>query len=352
MFYKSILRPILFRFSPERIHTLTYTMLRVAFRLPLTSALLRRILLLSPPELQREFWGLHFPNPIGLPAGFDKEALLADRVRNLGFGFTEVGTVTPRPQPGNPKPRLFRLPKDQALINRMGFNSCGVEQVAKRLASKRKHHIPIGGNIGKNTATANEEAPQDYLLGMRSLYPLVDFFVVNISCPNVKNLCELQSDTAIHSLLTTLTQEREQQDLYRPILLKISPDQTEETLKHVVHLSLEQGIDGFIVANTTTSRAHLNTCAERIEEIGNGGLSGKPLFAQTLRTVKWAREAAGAGVPIIGVGGIGTGEEALQVLQAGASLIQLYTGFIYNGPLAVRSINRYLHKHHNEIPKW
>lgn len=352
MLYPKIVRPLLFLLSPERVHRIVYTALRAAFSLPITSAAMRSVLMVQSPSLQRNLMGLSFPNPVGLPAGFDKEGYLADGMRNLGFGFMEVGTVTPLPQPGNPRPRLFRLSTDRALINRMGLNSDGVERVAHRLAHRRGYRIPVGGNIGKNSATENSSASADYLQGMRVLYPLVDFFVINISCPNVRNLCELQSDTPLQEILRTVTEERGRQRLYRPILLKISPDQSQEAVASMVHLALRAGADGFVVANTSTNRSALATDASRLAAIGAGGLSGSPLFRQALQCVRWTREAAGASVPIIGVGGVNTGAEALEMLRAGASLIQLYTGFIYGGPFVVRRINRFLVKHANEIPTW
>lgn len=352
MLYKHIIRPLLFRIPPERIHALTMRLLRIALRLPITSRILHCSYNIRSKALSREFWGLHFPNPIGLPAGFDKGAHLASNICNLGFGFTEIGTVTPKPQPGNPKPRIFRLPDDQALINRMGFNSEGAERIAQRLAKHRRHRIPVGGNIGKNTATDNAAAAQDYATCMRALYPLVDYFVVNVSCPNVSNLRDLASEGALLEIVDAVVAERDRQKLFRPILLKLSPDQQAPTLKMVVQAALQHGIDGFVITNTTTSRLDLKTPQQRIRQIGNGGLSGAPLREKSLQCVQWTRQAAGPGVPIIGVGGITSGPDALAMLQAGASLVQIYTGLIYQGPAAAKKINRYLLKHLHDIPSW
>lgn len=293
-----------------------------------------------------------FKGYVGLAAGFDKAGTLLDQAACVGFSFMEVGTITPRPQPGNPKPRLFRLPKDHALINRMGFNSPGVVSVEKRLAKKRNHRIPIFANIGKNTTTANEKASEDYLEVFSRLYPIVDGFVVNVSCPNVQSLCDLQSAESLGALLSPLMQFRERQMLYRPILLKLGPDTSPDSIASVVHTAQTLGIDAFVASNTTNSRDSLSTDKPTLDRIGRGGLSGAPLLQPALSLVKKIRESATPGTPIIGVGGIARGEEALAMLKAGASLIEIFTGFIYEGPATARRINQYLIRHQAEIPNW
>lgn len=299
-----------------------------------------------------ELWDIPFKGYVGLAAGFDKRGVLLDDADCLGFSFIEVGTVPPRPQPGNPQPRLFRLTEDRAFINRMGFNSPGVASVEKRLAKMRTHRIPILGNIGKNTATDNLNAKEDYLEVFSRLYPIVDLFVINVSCPNVKSLCDLQSADSLTALLEPIMQFRMQQGFYRPILLKLGPDAPADTIGDVVRTAQELGIDAFVASNTTNSREHVKTSKAKLEEIGRGGLSGAPLFEQALALVKNIRANAAPSTPIIGVGGISNGKEALAMLQAGASLVEIFTGFIYEGPKTARRINKYLLEHRNEIPNW
>lgn len=350
--YKWFFRPIFFALPPETAHNFVISLLRISLAIPGVRWIIGKLYRLNPPCLARNYFGLPFPGVIGLPAGFDKQAILTDRVAYLGFSFMEVGTVVPKPQAGNEKPRIFRLKKDRALINRMGFNSPGLEAVCRRLAKKKSLKIPVAGNIGKNTLTPNAEATADYLRCFCELYPLVDFFVVNVSCPNVQDLCGLQQKESLRELLFALTNERKAQRLYRPILLKLGPDQDDAATAETVRLAIELGIDGFVVSNTTTSRQDLLTPGATLENIGQGGLSGAPLFHRSLHLIRVVREAAGQTVPIIGVGGISTGEQALQMLQAGASLLQIYTGWIYHGPCVIRKINRYLCERQREIPKW
>ncbi len=352
MLYRSIIRPLLFRFSPEGIHVFLMRTLRIVLSFPLTAKLMRIRLYYRPAELGRTLCGIYFPNPVGLAAGFDKGAELIDRLRALGFGFVEIGTVTPKPQAGNPKPRVFRLPKDKAIINRMGFNSVGLEKVVYRLAHRKAYRIPIAGNIGKNTATPNAQAIGDYITCMREMYSLVDYFVVNVSCPNVAHLSELQSCEGVVPIAQALVEARTKIGTYKPIFLKLGPDQSEEAIALVAKATLEMGIDGFVLCNTTTSREGLRSDSEEIEAIGNGGLSGQPLYERSLAHITALREAVGRGVPIVAVGGIFTGPDALAMLQAGASVVEIYTGFIYEGPKAARNINRYLLDHIEEIPLW
>lgn len=350
--YKQLFRPLAFRIDGETVH---HTMMWWASRLlrcPLTRALLRAVYGRRKKEVGRSFMGLHFRGLVGFAAGFDKGGELADRLEAMGYAFMEVGTVTPKAQPGNPKKRVFRLIKDEALINRMGFNSEGLDVVTARLKQRKKRNIPIAGNLGKNTATPNEAAVADYTLGLQQLYPYVDFFVVNVSCPNVKDLRALQREDTLAPIVEALVTARQKQSTYKPLLLKLGADPTPEELSYTVKVALEKGIDGFVVSNTTTHRDGLQTTDEQLAAIGAGGLSGRPLHARALSAVRCVREAAGKGVPIVGVGGIFSGQDALAMLQAGASLVEVYTGVIYEGPVLARKINKYLKQHEDEIPQW
>ncbi len=350
--YKQIFRPLAFRIDGENIHHSMIWWASRLLRCPLTRALLRAIYGRRKKEVERSFMGLHFRGLVGFAAGFDKGGELADRLETMGYAFMEVGTVTPLPQPGNPKKRIFRLIKDEALINRMGFNSEGLKVVINRLKQRKKRVIPIAGNLGKNTATTNENAAADYTKGLEELYPYVDFFVVNVSCPNVKDLRALQREDTLAPIVEALVEARQKQSTYKPILLKLGADPTEEELTYTVKVALEKGIDGFVVSNTTTHRDGLQTTDEQLAAIGAGGLSGRPLHNRALRAVHCVRSAAGKGVPIIGVGGIFSGQDALAMLQAGASLVEVYTGVIYEGPVLARKINKYLKQHEDEIPQW
>jgi len=350
--YKQLLRPLAFRIDGEAIH---HTMIWWASRLlrcPITRGLLQGIYGRGKNEVERNLMGLHFRGLVGFAAGFDKGGELADRLETMGYSFMEVGTVTPLPQPGNPKKRIFRLIKDEALINRMGFNSEGLDVVTARLKRRKKRHIPIAGNISKNTATPNEAAAADYTLGLQQLYPYVDFFVVNVSCPNVKDLRALQREDTLAPIVEALVEARQKQSTYKPLLLKLGADPTEEELTYTVKVALEKGIDGFVVSNTTTDRTALCTTPDELSAIGAGGLSGRPLHNRALRAVRCVRATTGKSVPIIGVGGIFSGQDALAMLQAGASLVEVYTGVIYEGPVLARKINKYLKQHEDEIPQW
>ncbi len=337
--YKSIIRPLLFMVSAETIHHILIGVFKVLNYIPGVKWILRKMFTIADPALETEVFGLKFPNPVGLAAGFDKNGEVSDVLSSLGFGFVEVGTVTPRAQVGNPRPRLFRLQKDSALINRMGFNNTGVETMVNNLRHRNKRNI-IGGNLGKNTATDNEYAPVDYLRSFRMLYEYVDYFVINVSCPNVASLTCLQNKDNLDLILKGLLEFRRGQNQYRPILLKISPDLTEKQLDDVIESMVEFSIDGIVATNTTTSREGLEADAEHVKGIGKGGLSGGPLTQKAIRTVRYIHEKTGGSFPIIGVGGIMTEDEALDMLDAGASLIQVYTGFIYNGPSFVRRISK------------
>lgn len=337
--YRFLVRPLLFLFPPEFIHHATFTLLRITGKIPGMLSLIETVFSFRDQKLQRKLLGLTFSNPVGLAAGFDKNALLIDELAAFGFGFIEIGTLTPKSQPGNDKPRLFRLPADQALINRMGFNNEGVQEAVKHL-KRRKSKILVGGNIGKNKVTPNEKAFEDYTQCYESLYPHVDYFVVNVSSPNTPNLRELQEKEPLKKLLNSVKALNQQKEKPKPILLKIAPDLNELQLNDVVEILLETKTDGVIATNTTISREGLVTHSEAISAIGNGGLSGKPLTNRATQVISFLRSKLGKDFPIIGVGGIMTAEDAIEKLEAGADLIQIYTGFIYEGPGFIKRINR------------
>lgn len=331
--YKSFIRPLLFKFDPEEVHHFTFKSLRVLFRIPGISNLLRKKYLVEDVRLEREVFGIKFKNPVGLAAGFDKNAQLYKELDSLGFGFIEIGTVTPKPQEGNDKKRLFRLKEDNAIINRMGFNNEGVEAAVKRLKSNK--NVLIGGNIGKNKSTPNEEAVNDYLICFDALFEYVDYFVVNVSSPNTPNLRELQDKEPLMHLLQTLQNRNKERISPKPILLKIAPDLTDSQLMDIIDIISQTGIAGVIATNTTISREGLTS--EQRNEMG--GLSGKPLKARSTEVIRFLSKNSNNSFPIIGVGGIHSAEDALEKLRAGASLVQLYTGFIYEGPALIREIN-------------
>ncbi len=341
--YEKLLRPILFLLSPEKIHALVVIFIKVGFRIPGIKWIICRVTNVEHPSLRRSVFGFEFKNPVGFAAGFDKNAEVYHDFEAFGFSFIEIGTVTPKPQPGNPKPRSFRLKTDKALINRMGFNNKGVVYAKERLKN-RKSSIIVGGNIGKNTATPNEQAIDDYLFCFKELYDHVDYLVVNISCPNVANLRHLQDGEHLGKILDVLMAERKLRTKYKPILLKVSPDLTIEQLNETINTAVASGIDGFIATNTTTTRDNLSTSKEKVAAIGNGGLSGAPITKRSTEVIRYITQKTGGKLPIIGVGGIMTPEDAIEKLNAGASLIQLYTGFIYSGPMFVKRINKALIK--------
>ncbi|HNP18210.1 MAG TPA: quinone-dependent dihydroorotate dehydrogenase [Fulvivirga sp.] len=339
--YKLLIRPILFLFDPEKIHHFTFGLLRFAGTIPGKKWALKLIFDYKHKNLEREFFGLKFPNPIGLAAGFDKDAKLIDELSCFGFGFIEIGTLTPKGQPGNEKPRLFRLPADQALINRMGFNNGGVEEAVVRLR-KRSSSVLIGGNIGKNKNTPNEEAFKDYEIAFEALFDHVDYFVVNVSSPNTPNLRALQDKKPLTEILSKLQVLNNQKPKVKPLLLKIAPDLSPDQLADIVDIVKEVKLDGLIATNTTIVREGLTTSNEKLEKIGAGGLSGKPVKDKSNEVISYLRKSLGDDFPIIGVGGIMTVEDAVDKIMAGASLIQVYTGFIYQGPGFVKSINKKL----------
>jgi len=332
--YKILLRPVLFWFDPEEVHYFTFSLIRFLSKIPGFPALFKSLYEVNDTRLETEVFGLKFKNPVGLAAGFDKDAKLYQELSNFGFGFIEIGTVTPKPQEGNPKKRLFRLKADSAIINRMGFNNGGVQLAAERL--KKNKNVLIGGNIGKNKLTPNENATSDYEICFDALYDVVDYFVVNVSSPNTPNLRELQDKEPLTQLLQTLQNKNLAKPKQKPILLKIAPDLTNEQLLDIIDIVKETKIAGVIATNTTISREGLQS--ENKAE--TGGLSGKPLTKRSTEVIKFLSEKSNKAFPIIGVGGIHSAEDAIEKLDAGASLVQLYTGFIYEGPALVRSINK------------
>lgn len=335
--YKIFIRPILFLFPPEFIHHITFRLLHFTAAIPGVKNLLNSIYSYNKKSLERTLFGITFKNPVGLAAGFDKDARLIDGLACFGFGFIEIGTLTPRPQLGNEKPRLFRLPQDKAIINRMGFNNQGVEVAVSRLKS-RKSDIIVGGNIGKNKTTPNDKAGEDYKYCFETLYPYVDYFVVNVSSPNTPNLRALQEKEPLKKLLNDVIVLSNSKEKRKPVLLKIAPDLTPDQLMDIVEILQETKTDGVIATNTTISREGLLTNKKQIEQIGNGGVSGKPLTKRSTEIISFLRSKLGKDYPIIGVGGIMSAEDAIEKLNAGANLVQVYTGFIYEGPGLVKSI--------------
>lgn len=332
--YKAFIRPLLFKFDPEKVHYFTFDTLKALFKIPGLSSVVNHLFHIKDSCLEREVFGLKFKNPVGLAAGFDKNAKLYKELDALGFGFIEIGTVTPRPQPGNEKKRLFRLKEDEAIVNRMGFNNEGVEAAVKRLKTNR--NVLIGGNIGKNKSTPNEEAVNDYMFCFEVLFDHVDYFVVNVSSPNTPNLRELQDKEPLTHLLKTLQNKNNKKVKPKPILLKIAPDLTDSQLLDIIDIVKNTHIAGVIATNTTISREGLQS-GNKAEM---GGMSGKPLRKRSTEVIKFLSEKSNNAFPIIGVGGIHTPEDAIEKLQAGASLVQLYTGFIYEGPGLIREINK------------
>jgi dihydroorotate dehydrogenase len=337
--YKSLIRPLLFLIDPEKIHHIVFNVLLLNGKIPGFKWLLSSLFMKEDPRYEKEIFGIRFKNRVGLAAGFDKDARLIDEMSCMGFGFIEIGTLTPKPQPGNEKLRLFRLPKDQALINRMGFNNEGVLMAVERL-KKRKSSVIVGGNIGKNKSTPNETALEDYAYCFEALYPYVDYFVVNVSSPNTPGLRELQEKEPLRKLLSYVKELSLSKPKQKPVLLKIAPDLTKEQLNDVIEILKATRTDGVIATNTTISREGLTTEKAVLNEIGNGGLSGKPLAARSTEVIRYLRSNLGPHYPIIGVGGILTPNDAVEKIRAGADLIQLYTGFIYEGPGVVKRINK------------
>lgn len=336
--YRSLLRSLLFQFDPEGVHNFSFNALRLWFRIPGAKALTRALFSTSDTSLQRTVFGLTFRNPVGLAAGFDKDAKLGDLWQYFGFGFVELGTITPRPQAGNPRTRLFRLPADQAVINRMGFNNGGADAAVARLQKIKKSDLIIGANIGKNKDTPNEQAVDDYVICFQKLFPYVDYFVVNVSSPNTPGLRSLQEKAPLTHLLSTLQQLNQSSESPKPLLLKIAPDLTDSQLDDILEVAATTQLSGLIATNTTISREGLSTPMEQVEAIGNGGLSGKPLTHRAQEVLEYLHTKSEGKLPLIGVGGIMNGTDAQQRLEGGAALIQVYSGFVYQGPGFVKRI--------------
>jgi len=332
--YKLLIRPILFCFDPEKVHYFTFSTIRFLSKIPGFPSLFRALYEVKDSRLETEVFGLKFKNPVGLAAGFDKDATLYKEFSNFGFGFIEIGTLTPKGQEGNPKKRLFRLKADQAIINRMGFNNGGVQEAVERL--KKNNGVLIGGNIGKNKLTPNEQATSDYEICFDVLFDYVDYFVVNVSSPNTPNLRALQDKEPLTQLLQTLENKNLAKSKQKPILLKIAPDLTDEQLLDIIDIVKETKIAGVIATNTTLSREGLQS----ENKVETGGLSGKPLKSRSTEVIRFLSEKSNKAFPIIGVGGIHSAEDAIEKLEAGASLVQIYTGFIYEGPALVKAINK------------
>lgn len=338
--YKLFFKPIAFLFSPERAHHLTLVGLKTLLAIPIISHLFRAYYSVEDERLHRNIFGLSFKNPVGLAAGFDKDGQHYHAMSALGFGFIELGTVTPVGQIGNPQPRLFRLPADEALINRMGFNNEGMEALVSRLQTDRPKNLIIGGNIGKNKNTPNESAHLDYEKCFQALFPYVDYFVVNVSSPNTPNLRDLQEKEPLTRLLSLLQDLNQAKSSSKPILLKIAPDLTNGQLDDIVDIVRDTNISGVIATNTTISREKLNTSQDEVSQIGMGGLSGQPIKERSTEVIRYLHQKSNGKLRIIGVGGIGSPEDALEKIAAGASLVQVYSGLVYEGPGLVKRINQ------------
>jgi len=338
--YKLFFKPIAFLFSPEKAHHLTLVGLKTLLSIPILSHLFRSYFSVEDTRLHRNVFGLDFKNPVGLAAGFDKDGQHYQAMSALGFGFIELGTVTPVGQIGNPQPRLFRLPADEALINRMGFNNEGMVALVERLKKDRPKNLIIGGNIGKNKNTPNESAHLDYEKCFQALFPYVDYFVVNVSSPNTPNLRDLQEKEPLTRLLSLLQSINNEKPNPKPILLKIAPDLTDGQLDDIVGIISETKISGVIAANTTISRENLNTSSNEISQIGLGGLSGQPVKNRATEVIRYLHQKSEGQLTIIGVGGIGSPADALEKIAAGASLVQVYSGLVYEGPGLVKRINQ------------
>ncbi|SNR36736.1 quinone-dependent dihydroorotate dehydrogenase [Lutibacter flavus] len=337
--YKSIIRPLFFLFDPEKIHHFTFSLIKILSKIPGIPFIFRSLFKIEDKKLERKLFGLTFNNPVGLAAGFDKNAVLYNELTNFGFGFIEIGTVTPKAQEGNPKKRVFRLKADNGLINRMGFNNNGLEALIEKL-KENKGKVLIGGNIGKNTVTMPENYTKDYLECFAALHPYVDYFVLNVSCPNVGSHAKLTDKDYLIELITAVQNSNKTFNKQKPILLKIAPDLNEIQLDEIIEIVAETKIDGIIASNTSVNREGLKASKEQLEAIGNGGLSGKPIEERSTKVIKYLADKSNKAFPIIGVGGIHSAEDALEKINAGADLVQIYTGFIYEGPALVKKINK------------
>ena len=342
--YKLFISPFLFLFDPEKIHYITFSLIRFLCKVPLMALIFRSIYKIEDKRLEKTLFGITFKNPVGLAAGFDKNAVLFNELANFGFGFIEIGTVTPLGQEGNPKKRLFRLKEDNGIINRMGFNNDGLEIAIQQL-KKNKGKLIIGGNIGKNTQTSSENYTTDYELCFKGLYPFVDYFVLNVSCPNVGSHAKLNDKSYLIELISAIQKLNNQEIIQKPILLKIAPDLNNNQLDEIIELVAETKIDGVIASNTSTTRNNLKASNRLLKEIGNGGLSGQPIKELSTKVIKYLAQNSNKAFPIIGVGGIHSAEDALEKIEAGADLVQIYTGFIYEGPGLIKKINKALLTH-------
>lgn len=337
--YTAFIRPVFFKFDPEKVHYFVFGTIKFFSKIPGFSLLVKSIYKVDSTKLNRDLFGISFKNPVGLAAGFDKNAVLFNELADFGFGFVEIGTVTPKGQEGNPKQRLFRLVEDEGIINRMGFNNLGVDEIIKNL-KKNKGKIIVGGNIGKNTNIPEEQYTQDYCEVFNKLHPHVDYFVLNVSCPNVSSHAKLGDKDYLLELISSVKKINSSKDEIRPILLKIAPDLNEGQLDEVIELVAETKLDGVIASNTSVNREGLKASEDQLKAIGNGGLSGKPIRERSTAVIKYLAEKSNKAFPIIGVGGIHSVEDALEKLEAGADLVQVYTGFIYEGPSLVKKINK------------
>lgn len=339
--YKHIIKPILFRFNPETAHNLTFSALAMLRHIPFAHSIIRAIYKKEAPTLEKEVFGIKFPNPVGLAGGMDKNGEFYNDMANFGFGFVEIGSLTPQPQDGNPKPRCFRVPQDKAIINRFGINNKGVRNAVEHL-KKNRPEVIVAANISKNTTSINEDAAKDYESAFALLYDFVDMFVVNVSCPNVVGLTSLQDITFLSEIVDKLLNLRMYYDEYRPILLKVSPDLSKEQLDDIMDYCLRSGIDGIVAGNTTRSRDGLTISQDKIDKIGNGGMSGATIHKKNLELVRYIHTRTEGKLPIIGVGGIMSGEDAKAMMDAGASLVEIYSGFIYEGPALIKKIIKHL----------
>jgi len=339
--YKLLLRPLFFLFDPEKIHHFTFSLIKFTCKVPGMASLFRSLYAIEDAKLERKLFGLTFKNPVGLAAGFDKNAVLYNELANFGFGFIEIGTVTPKGQVGNPKKRLFRLKDDKGIINRMGFNNEGLKAAIAQL-KKNKGKLIIGGNIGKNTQTKPEDYTKDYLECFNALHPYVDYFVLNVSCPNVGSHAKLNDKDYLLELIGAVQTANKTFDKQKPMLLKIAPDLNEGQLDEIIELVAETNLDGVIASNTSNDRAGLKASDEKLAKIGNGGLSGQPILEKSTQVIKYLSTKSKQSFPIIGVGGIHSEKDALAKIEAGADLVQIYTGFIYEGPSLVKRINKAL----------
>ena len=340
--YKHFLKPILFRFNPETAHNILFSLLSFLRHVPFAQSIIRALYHRDSPSLEREVFGINFPNPVGLAGGLDKNGEFYNDMANFGFGFVEIGSLTPLPQDGNAKPRCWRVPGDKAIINRFGINNKGVRYAVEHL-KKVRPEVVVAANISKNSNSINEEAAKDYETSFSLLYDFVDMFVVNVSCPNVVGLTALQDIGFLSDIVDRLLDLRMLYDNYRPILLKVSPDLSHEQLDEIIDYCLRSGIDGIVAGNTTRSREGLTSISQtKIEEIGNGGMSGAPILKKNLELVRYVHERSQGKLPIIGVGGIMSPEDAKEMMDAGASLVEIYTGFIYEGPGLIKRIIKHL----------